>query len=77
MSISPSLLPTTLPRLLLLINPHLFPSSIRVSQEPDLQMTVDNLARVFGPTLIGYSTKDPEPLQMLNETPVQVMVSVR
>ena len=38
-------------------------------------MPVSNLAKVFGPTVIGYSTAEPEPLQMINETRKQAMVS--
>ena len=38
-------------------------------------MPSSNLAKVFGPTVIGYSVPDPEPLQMINETKYQAMVS--
>jgi len=38
-------------------------------------MPSNNLAMVFGPTVIGYSVPDPEPLQMINETKCQAMVS--
>lgn len=37
-------------------------------------MPASNLAKVFGPTVIGYSVPDPEPLQMINETKYQAMV---
>ena len=37
-------------------------------------MSVSNLARVFGPTVVGYSTTDPEPLQMIEETRKQQKV---
>ena len=47
---------------------------LSVSQSKTTQMTVENLARVFGPTLVGYSTPNPEPIQMLDETHKQAMV---
>lgn len=37
-------------------------------------MPLTNLAKVFGPTIVGYSVPDPEPLQMINETKYQAMV---
>lgn len=37
-------------------------------------MPLTNLAKVFGPTIVGYSVADPEPLQMINETKYQAMV---
>jgi hypothetical protein len=40
-------------------------------------MPVSNLARVFGPTIVGYSTADPEPLAMLNETKQQARVRTK
>lgn len=47
----------------------------RVSECKDCKMPSSNLAKVFGPTVIGYSVPDPEPLQMINETKYQAMVS--
>ena len=38
-------------------------------------MTVDNLATVFGPTVIGYSTAEPMMNQILTETKTQQLVS--
>lgn len=46
----------------------------RVGDIPDCKMPLTNLAKVFGPTIIGYSVADPEPLQMINETKYQAMV---
>ena len=40
------------------------------------KMNVVNLARVFGPTLVGHSCSDPEPLQMLNDTKLQPAVRI-
>ncbi|KAI0235450.1 Rac GTPase-activating protein 1 [Lamellibrachia satsuma] len=46
----------------------------RVSECGECKMSVSNLARVFGPTVVGYSTTDPEPLQMIEETRKQQKV---
>ncbi|KAK2177273.1 hypothetical protein NP493_609g01017 [Ridgeia piscesae] len=46
----------------------------RVSECDECKMSVSNLARVFGPTVVGYSTTDPEPLQMIEETRKQQRV---
>jgi Rac GTPase-activating protein 1 len=37
-------------------------------------MPISNLAKVFGPTIVGYSTSEPEPMQMINETKKQAAV---
>lgn len=37
-------------------------------------MSTDNLAKVFGPTIVGYSVAQPEPSQMISETRPQQMV---
>ena len=37
-------------------------------------MGVNNLSKVFGPTLIGYSSSDPEPMQIMAETGKQAKV---
>lgn len=47
---------------------------LRVGDIPDCKMPLTNLAKVFGPTIVGYSVTDPEPLQMINETKYQAMV---
>jgi len=31
-------------------------------------MGIDNLAKVFGPTIVGFSVTTPEPMQMIHET---------
>ena len=31
-------------------------------------MSIDNLAKVFGPTIVGYSVVTPQPMQMIAET---------
>jgi len=47
---------------------------MRVSQSPATKMPVHNLAKVFGPTIIGYSSPEPEAMQMLNEPKKQADV---
>lgn len=39
-------------------------------------MPIDNLAKVFGPTIIGYSSDNPSPDNLLNETRQAINVSV-
>lgn len=45
----------------------------RVSSSADCKMPISNLAKVFGPTLVGYRSQEPS-LTMLNETKHQVAV---
>lgn len=45
----------------------------RVSSSTECKMPISNLAKVFGPTLVGYSSQEPS-LTMLNETKHQVAV---
>lgn len=47
---------------------------LRVGASPDCKMPIDNLSKVFGPTIIGYSCSDPDPETLLSETRKQVMV---
>jgi len=47
---------------------------MRVSQSPATKMPVHNLAKVFGPTIVGYSSPEPEAMQMLNEPKKQADV---
>ncbi|XP_022305796.1 rac GTPase-activating protein 1-like isoform X2 [Crassostrea virginica] len=47
---------------------------LRVGDIVECKMPLTNLAKVFGPTIVGYSVPDPEPLQMINETKYQAMV---
>ena len=42
---------------------------------PDNKMSVLSLAKVYGPTLVGYSTADLEPGALLTETRQQQTVS--
>ncbi|XP_039553468.1 rac GTPase-activating protein 1-like isoform X2 [Passer montanus] len=50
---------------------------LRVSQSPDCKMDVLNLSRVFGPTLVGYSSANPTPLAIMEDTPRQCKVVAR
>lgn len=40
----------------------------RVSESTVCKMPVSNLAKVFGPTLVGYSVPDPDPSILVMET---------
>ncbi|XP_078287547.1 rac GTPase-activating protein 1 isoform X5 [Rhinoraja longicauda] len=49
----------------------------RVANSPHCKMDISNLARVFGPTIVGFSTPDPAPMLMLQETKQQPKVVER
>nr|XP_023660740.1 rac GTPase-activating protein 1 [Paramormyrops kingsleyae] len=49
----------------------------RVSQSPDTKMDVFNLARVFGPTIVGHAVPDPDPMTILQDTKRQPKVVER
>ncbi|KAM6980026.1 rac GTPase-activating protein 1-like [Aplochiton taeniatus] len=49
----------------------------RVSQCADTKMDVTNLARVFGPTLVGHATAEPDPMTILQDTNRQPRVIER
>ena len=46
-----------------------------VADVPDNKMSTQSLAKVYGPTLVGYSTADLEPGALLTETRQQQTVS--
>uniref|UniRef100_A0A452H806 Rac GTPase activating protein 1 n=1 Tax=Gopherus agassizii TaxID=38772 RepID=A0A452H806_9SAUR len=50
---------------------------LRVAQSPKCRMDELNLARVFGPTLVGHGTSSPTPLAILEDTPQQCKVMAR
>ncbi|XP_053900134.1 rac GTPase-activating protein 1-like isoform X1 [Malaclemys terrapin pileata] len=50
---------------------------LRVAQSPECRMDELNLARVFGPTLVGHGTSSPTPLAILQDTPQQCKVMAR
>ncbi|XP_071750559.1 rac GTPase-activating protein 1-like [Centroberyx gerrardi] len=49
----------------------------KVSQCVDTKMDVNNLARVFGPTLVGHAVPDPDPMTILHDTNRQPRVIER
>ncbi|XP_035237400.1 rac GTPase-activating protein 1 isoform X1 [Anguilla anguilla] len=49
----------------------------RVAQSTDTKMDVSNLARVFGPTLVGHAVPDPDPRTILQDTKRQPKVIER
>ena len=48
----------------------------RVAESEECKMPLYNLAKVFGPTIIGYSVAQPVPATILNETHLQQVVSL-
>ncbi|XP_072927125.1 rac GTPase-activating protein 1 [Hemitrygon akajei] len=49
----------------------------RVADSPNCKMNIANLAKVFGPTIVGFSTPDPSPVSILQETKQQPKVVER
>lgn len=49
--------------------------SFRVGHTPACRMPIQNLAKVFGPTIVGFSHPEPEAKDILHETKLQSMVS--
>uniref|UniRef100_A0A3B1K1F1 Rac GTPase-activating protein 1 n=1 Tax=Astyanax mexicanus TaxID=7994 RepID=A0A3B1K1F1_ASTMX len=49
----------------------------RVARSLDTKMDVTNLARVFGPTLVGHAVPDPDPMTILQDTKRQPKVVER
>uniref|UniRef100_A0A3Q3PYH5 Rac GTPase-activating protein 1 n=1 Tax=Monopterus albus TaxID=43700 RepID=A0A3Q3PYH5_MONAL len=49
----------------------------KVSQSVDTKMGVNNLAKVFGPTLVGHAVPDPDPMTILHDTSRQPRVIER
>lgn len=45
-----------------------------VAECPECKMPISNLSKIFGPTIVGYSTTDPEPEVLLSETKKQAKV---
>jgi Rac GTPase-activating protein 1 len=46
----------------------------RVAQCPEIKMPFANIAKVFGPTIVGYSSADPDQEKMMTETYIQALV---
>ena len=40
----------------------------RIAETPACKMPAGNLAKVFGPTVVGYSCPEPAPMQIMTET---------
>ncbi|XP_041925127.1 rac GTPase-activating protein 1 isoform X2 [Alosa sapidissima] len=49
----------------------------RVMQSPLCQMDLNNLARVFGPTIVGHSMSEPSPMTIMRDTTTQPKVMAR
>ncbi|KAL8163684.1 UNVERIFIED_CONTAM: Rac GTPase-activating protein 1 [Gekko kuhli] len=49
----------------------------RVAQSPDTKMDVGNLAKVFGPTIVGHAVPDPDPMTIFQDTKRQAKVVER
>ncbi|XP_048347663.1 rac GTPase-activating protein 1 [Sphaerodactylus townsendi] len=49
----------------------------RVAQSLDTKMDVGNLAKVFGPTIVGHAVPDPDPMTLLQDTKRQPKVVER
>ncbi|XP_015673652.1 rac GTPase-activating protein 1 [Protobothrops mucrosquamatus] len=49
----------------------------RVAQSPDTRMGISNLAKVFGPTIVGHAVSDPDPMTLLQDTKGQHRVVER
>ena len=44
------------------------------AQSPDTQMTITNLAKVLGPTIVGHRSSNPSHMEMLEDTKAQPQV---
>ncbi|KAJ8392660.1 hypothetical protein AAFF_G00073340 [Aldrovandia affinis] len=49
----------------------------RVMQSPQCKMDIINLARVFGPTIVGHSMPEPSPMTIMKDTNTQPKVIAR
>ncbi|XP_038165362.1 rac GTPase-activating protein 1 [Cyprinodon tularosa] len=49
----------------------------RVADSLDTKMDISNLARIFGPTIVGHAVPNPEPMTILQDTKRQPMVVER
>ncbi|XP_062827019.1 rac GTPase-activating protein 1 isoform X2 [Anolis carolinensis] len=49
----------------------------RVAQNPDTKMDISNLAKVFGPTIVGHGVPNPDPMTLLQDTRRQPKVVER
>ncbi|XP_006636371.2 rac GTPase-activating protein 1 [Lepisosteus oculatus] len=49
----------------------------RVMKSPFCKMDLNNLARVFGPTIVGHSVPEPSPMMIMRDTTLQPKVVAR
>ncbi|XP_072305337.1 rac GTPase-activating protein 1 [Eucyclogobius newberryi] len=49
----------------------------RVAEREETRMDISNLARVFGPTIVGHAVQNPEPMTILQDTKRQPKVVER
>ncbi|XP_018567297.1 rac GTPase-activating protein 1-like [Anoplophora glabripennis] len=49
----------------------------KIAESPECKMPIENLSKVFGPTIVGYSSEDPNPNNLITETRQQGMVMER
>jgi len=47
----------------------------RVSENTECKMSVDNLAMVFGPTVVGYASAEPTMEHIMSQTKLQQLVN--
>ncbi|NXY88634.1 RGAP1 protein, partial [Alcedo cyanopectus] len=49
----------------------------RVAQSPETKMDITNLAKIFGPTIVGHHVPNPDPTTILQDTKYQYKVMER
>ena len=50
---------------------------LQVTENKETKMTVSNLAKILGPTIVGYSSPDPQPEEIMQEVGVQAATMER
>ena len=50
---------------------------LQVAENKETKMTVSNLAKILGPTIVGYSSPDPQPEEIMQEVGVQAATMER
>lgn len=46
----------------------------RVAENIAIKMPIENIAKIFGPTIVGYSSADPDQHALYTETMIQYSV---
>lgn len=49
---------------------------LRVANATEVKMPASNIAKVFGPTIIGYSSPEPDQFSIFSETIIQATVRI-